>query len=203
MIPVRFLFQLVGQCQALYQIPEFVSQPVLQIKDIPQADDQLVDGLGVYELMLEEENDDSEENDPAKMYSTGVRRFDEPISVVEKPIKEINLGTKNDPRDVIISQNLTPEEERALSNILKEYKDTFAWTYEDMPSLNPTLVEHRLPIKPGARAVNQKLQRLHPKTALQVKEEVDKLHKAKFIKVVLYLQWVANIVLFIKKNRQV
>ena len=44
---------------------------------------------------------------------------------------------------------------------------------------------------------------MHPKTALQVKEEVDKLHKAKFIKVVLYPQWVANIVPVIKKNGQV
>ena len=64
-------------------------------------------------------------------------------------------------------------------------------------------MEHRLPIKPGAKAVKQKLRRLHPKTALQVKEEVDKLHKAKFIKVVLYPQWVANIVPVIKKNGQV
>ena len=39
--------------------------------------------------------------------------------------------------------------------------------------------------------------------ALQVKEEVDKLYKAKFIKVVLYPQWVANIVPVIKKNGQV
>ena len=39
--------------------------------------------------------------------------------------------------------------------------------------------------------------------ALQVKEEVDKLHKAKFIKVVFYPQWEANIVPVIKKNRQV
>ena len=38
---------------------------------------------------------------------------------------------------------------------------------------------------------------------LQVKEEVDKLHKAKFIKVVLYPQWVANIMPVIKKNGQV
>ena len=38
---------------------------------------------------------------------------------------------------------------------------------------------------------------------LQVKEEVNKLHKAKFIKVVLYPQWVANIMSVIKKNGQV
>ena len=138
----------------------------MQIKDIPQVDDQLVDGLRVYELMLEEENDDSEENDPAKMYSTSSRRFDEPTSAVEEPIKEINLGTEDDPRNIIISLNLTSEEERALINILKEYKDTFAWTYEDTPNLDLTLVEHRLPIKPGARAIKQKLQRLHPKMTL-------------------------------------
>ena len=38
---------------------------------------------------------------------------------------------------------------------------------------------------------------------LQVKEKVDKLHKAKFINVVLYPQWVANIMSDIKKNEQV
>ena len=72
-----------------------------------------------------------------------------------------------------------------------------------MPVLDPTLMEYRFPIKPGAKAVKQKLRRLHPKMALQVKEEVDKLHKARFIKVVLYPQWVANIMPIIKKNGQV
>ena len=69
-----------------------------------------------------------------------------------------------------------------------------------MLGLDLTLVERRLSIKSGAKAVKQKLRRLHPKIALQVKEEVDKLHKAKFSKVVFYPQWVANIVPVIKKN---
>ena len=65
--------------------------------------------------MPEEENDDdSEDEDPAKMYSTGEKRFDEPTSAVEEPTKEINLGTENDPRTVIISLNLNPKEESAL-----------------------------------------------------------------------------------------
>ena len=92
--------------------------------------------------MLEEDDDGSEDDDPAKMYSTDEKRFDEPTTVVEEPTKEINLGTEDDPQNIIISLNLTPEEERALLDILKEYKDTFAWTYEDMPALDPTLVEH-------------------------------------------------------------
>ena len=60
------------------------------------------------------------------MYSTGEKRFDERTSVEEEPTKEINLGIQDDPRNMIISLNLTPEEERALINVLTEYKDTFS-----------------------------------------------------------------------------
>ena len=68
----------------------------MQVEEICQADDQLTDGLSVYEIMSEEENDDnSEDEDPAKMYSTGEKRFDEPTSAVEEPTKEINLGSRS------------------------------------------------------------------------------------------------------------
>ena len=86
----------------------------MQIKEILQANDQLTDGFGIYKITPEEENDESEDEDPAKMYSTGEKRFDEPTSVVEEPTKEINLGTENDLRIVIISLNLNPEEESTL-----------------------------------------------------------------------------------------
>jgi len=65
--------------------------------------------------------------------------------------------------------------------MLKEYPDGFAWSYEDMPSLDQNLVEHCLVLKPGAIPIKQKLKRLHPNMALKVKEEIDKLHQAKFI----------------------
>ena len=104
--------------------------------------------------MPEEENDDDfEDDDPTKMYSTSEKRFDEPTSIVEEPTKEINLGIEDNPQTIIINLNLNPEEECALIKVLKEYKDAFAWTYEDMPGLDPTLVEHRLSIKPRAKVV--------------------------------------------------
>ena len=116
-----------------------------------KVDDQLTDGLRVYELMAEDE--DPKENDLAKMYSTREKSFDELTSAVEEPTKEINLSIEDDPRNVIIGLNLTPEEERALINVLKEYKDTFARTYEDMSGLDPALVKHRLLIKLGAKVI--------------------------------------------------
>ena len=86
----------------------------MQIEEIFEADEQLTDGLGIYEITPKEEDDESEDEDTAKMYSTGEKRFDEPTSVVEEPTKEINLGTKKDPQTVIISLNLNSEEESAL-----------------------------------------------------------------------------------------
>ena len=49
-VPTRFLFQLAGQCQALYQVSEFVSQPVMQIEIFFEADEQLTDGLSIYKI---------------------------------------------------------------------------------------------------------------------------------------------------------
>ena len=94
------MFQLAGQCQALYEVSEFVSQPAIQIEENFEADEQLADGLSVYEITPEEEDDEFEDEDPAKMYFTSEKRFDEPISAVEEPTKEINLGTENDPRSL-------------------------------------------------------------------------------------------------------
>ena len=42
-----------------------------------------------------------------------------------------------------------------LVKLLKEYKDCFAWEYYEMPGLDRSIVEHRLPIKPGYRPYQQ------------------------------------------------
>ena len=60
----------------------------MQIEEIYQADDQIIDGLGVYEIMPEEQNDDSEDEDPAKMYSTGERDLMSPLQQWRNPPKK-------------------------------------------------------------------------------------------------------------------
>ena len=50
---------------------------------------------------------------------------------------------------------MTPEEESKYFELLMEYKDVFAWTYKEMPGLDPTIVVHRLAIKQGVRPIKQ------------------------------------------------
>uniref|UniRef100_A0A2N9J370 Integrase catalytic domain-containing protein n=1 Tax=Fagus sylvatica TaxID=28930 RepID=A0A2N9J370_FAGSY len=59
-------------------------------------------------------------------------------------LKELNLGTTDEPRPIFISALLTPAEEKEYLELLTEYKDVFAWTYKEMPSLDPRVAVHRL-----------------------------------------------------------
>ena len=69
-------------------------------------------------------------------------------------LKEINLGTIEEPRPTFISLLLTPEEKGYLK-LLVEYKDVFAWTYKEMPGLNPSIALHHLAVKKGVHPVKK------------------------------------------------
>ena len=50
---------------------------------------------------------------------------------------------------VLISANLNEKEEAVLVALLRQFEDCFAWSYEDMPGLDASFVEHRLILKEG------------------------------------------------------
>ncbi|GMP63150.1 hypothetical protein CsSME_00024952 [Camellia sinensis var. sinensis] len=77
-------------------------------------------------------------------------------------ITPINVGTEKDPRLVQIRSTLSSEEHEHLVALLKDFKDVFAWSYEDMPGIDPEIIQHRIPLDPEARPVKQKLQRILP-----------------------------------------
>ena len=67
----------------------------------------------------------------------------------QDPLIEVNLGTKEEPRVTFISGHLGSDEFTKMLEVLKKYKDCFAWSYIELPGLNWKLVEHKLPIKSG------------------------------------------------------
>lgn len=116
---------------------------------------------------------------------------------------EINLGTMDDPRPTFVSAALSAEEQESYRSFLMEYRDCFAWTYKEMPGLDPRVATHKLAIDPQFRPVKQPPRRLRPEFQDQVIAEVDRLITAGFIKEVQYPRWLANIVPVEKKNGQV
>ena len=80
-----------------------------------------------------------------------------------------------------IATSLPPKKANLLIEVLCKNVGHFAWSYQDMLGLDPKLVVHHLALDLGAKPVKQKLQKMHPKVALLVKEELEKLLEAKII----------------------
>ena len=92
---------------------------------------------------------------------------------------------------------------KELIDLLQDYSDVFAWSYQDMPGLDTDIVVHRLPLKEKCMPVKQKLRRVKLEILLKIKEEVKKQLDAGFLEVAKYPQWAANIVPVPKKDGKV
>ena len=98
-------------------------------------------------------------------------------------LEEVDIGSGDRPRPTYVSAKLDPEYKRELIDLLKEFKDCFAWEYYEMPGLNRSIVEHRLPIKPGYRPFKQAPRRFNPNVLDDIKKETERLLEARFIRV--------------------
>ena len=124
--------------------------------------------------------------------------LDDSLPEVEDPLQEVNLGTEEDPRPTFISTLLKEPLKSELMALLQEFRDCFAWHYHEMPGLDRQLVEHKLPIKDGYLPVKQARRRMSMDTELKVKEEIERLLKAGFVRPAIYADWLANIVPVLK-----
>ena len=121
----------------------------------------------------------------------------------EEATKVVNLGTENNRKEVKVGTALKEIDHEKLIDLLREYVDVFAWSYQDMPGLDPSIVEHKLPLKPEFLPIKQKLRRMKAEMSLKIKEEVKKQFDAGFLAVAKYPQWASNIVPVPKKGGKV
>lgn len=81
---------------------------------------------------------------------------------VQDPLLEVNLGDGTESRPTFISKLLSEEQQSQMVALLKEFRDSFAWDYDEMPGLDRKLIEHRLPIKEGFKPYKQPPRRMAP-----------------------------------------
>ena len=65
----------------------------------------------------------------------------------EEPVESVNLGTETDKKGVKVGANLEASVKQRLIQMLHDYVEIFAWSYEDMHGLDTDIVLHRLPTK--------------------------------------------------------
>ena len=91
-------------------------------------------------------------------------------------------------KEVKIGSRLCPKVKKGFIDLLREYSNVFAWSYQDMPGLDSEIVEHRLSLKPESSSVKQKLTRTHPDMVVKIKGEVQNQIDACFLVTAEYPQ---------------
>ena len=115
-------------------------------------------------------------------------------------LEEVDIGPGDKPRPTFISSKLDPVLREEMITLLKEYRDCFAWDYTEMPGLDRSIVEHRLPLKKGFRPFQQRARQMKAEVLEEVKKEVEKMLDAGFIRPCRYAEWISSVVPVQKKD---
>jgi len=116
---------------------------------------------------------------------------------------ECNIGTPKEPKFVKFSRSLTKEQRAKYTELLRDFSDVFAWTYEDLKTYDTSVIEHKIPLKEEAKQFKQKLRQINPMLLPIMEKEVKKFLGAQIIVPLRYFDWVANLVSVRKKSGEI
>ncbi|GKV12017.1 hypothetical protein SLEP1_g23223 [Rubroshorea leprosula] len=128
------------------------------------------------------------------------RPEDETRAAPGEDVEKVQIDEKDSNRKTQIGTQLSPKERAELIAFLQANKDVFAWTSADMPGIPTSVSQHKLSTNSLKKPVAQKRCLFGGERLKVIKEEVEKLLQADFVKRVDYCGWVANLVLVKKAN---
>jgi hypothetical protein len=115
-------------------------------------------------------------------------------------LKEVNIGPGDKSRPTFVSKKLDLSLREPMIALLKEYSNCFSLDYTEMPGLDRSIVEHRLPVKKGFRPFQQWAHQMRTEVLEEVKKEIEKILEAGFIRPCRYAEWISSIVPIQKKD---
>ena len=71
--------------------------------------------------------------------------------------------------NVYIGEECSHAEILEYTELFKEFRDIFAWSYNEMPGIDPCIAEHEIKTYPNAKPVQQRLHAVNPRKAPAIK----------------------------------
>ena len=102
------------------------------------------------------------------------KQLEKKIEHMEPTFETLNLGNNENPCLIKIGSTLNEEERKDLKELLTEFQEVFAWSYEDMRGIDPEIAQHHIDTHAHMVLVKQKLRCIRTKWLLKIKEEVKK-----------------------------
>jgi hypothetical protein len=90
---------------------------------------------------------DESEEDNTSILKNALKQLEREPNTVDE-LTKINLRIEEDPRPTFINASLPKEVADRLKTFLKGYMDCFAWSYKEIPGLDPNVAVHYLKIDP-------------------------------------------------------
>ena len=107
---------------------------------------------------------------PIQEIQPAPQQMQDQIKPQAEEIEELDLARPGESqRPIFISKGLSQELKAPVIELLKEYRDVFAWAYDEMPGLDPSLVVHRLNIAPGTTSIKQGQRLFRLEVEVQIK----------------------------------
>ncbi|XP_042441151.1 uncharacterized protein LOC122026474 [Zingiber officinale] len=104
--------------------------------------------------------------------SPSIDQTQDELKSLSAHLKYAYLG-ENQQLPVIIAQNLEPEQESRLLEILRQHRKAIGWTLADIPGINPSICMHRIYLEEDVKPVRQPHRRLNPLMLDVVKKKTD------------------------------
>ena len=82
---------------------------------------------------------------------------------MEPTLETINLGNDDNPSLIKISSTLNEKERKYLQELLMEFQEVFAWSYEDMFRIDPKIAQRHIDTHDRMVNVKKKLRRMRTK----------------------------------------
>ena len=111
------------------------------------------------------------------MYIGEQRTAAEPVEELE----EIILDESRPERTTRMGTLASPLIRQDLASFLRMNQDVFAWSHEDMPGIDPSVIVHKLNVNPATSPIRQKKWVFAQERDKAIGEEVGKLLEAGFI----------------------
>lgn len=170
----------------------------------PNWTTQLSHALEFYNITIEEEDKDPRNINIPK---TEGRREVEGLQIknpdITTPLKtrQINIGTKVEPKFAKIGDYLDDVTVDKVVELLHEYRDLFPTKFAELKGIIEDLGIMKITLKPDVKLVKQRLYRLNPKYKEKVHLELDKMLMAGIIKPIEEYDWVSQMVLQEKRQK--
>jgi hypothetical protein len=116
---------------------------------------------------------------------------------------DCNIGTSLDPKNVKITKSLPAEIRTKYQELISQFSDVFALSYNDLKTYDKKVMQHKIPLKPDTEPVRQKIRHLDPMLLPIIEKEIKKLWEANIILPLRFSNWVANIVPLHQKNGEI